>query len=295
MALDHGLNSSVFALASYDGNMIAGGDFWKQGGGGGPHYNYIASWNGLQWEALANGLGHAVDGGVYALVVSGNDLIAGGTFDLSQGENVAKWDGYSWSALGTELVHRVSALAIWDGQIVAGGDFDHGIDPSIRGAAYWDGVHWNALGADVSGEIYTLTASNHGLYGGGDFEAAGNVFARHIARWICQLSPIGVTLDYGDDTISHALDMTVRCVPNPFNPSTTIVYEVPTATSVGLQVFDLRGRLVRTLVDDSVIAGRHEVQWDGRDSNGRELPSGVYFSRLEATGQIAHGRITLVR
>ncbi len=83
--------------------------------------------------------------------------------------------------------------------------------------------------------------------------------------------------------------------PNPFNPSTTIAFEVPVAGSALLQVFDLRGRLVRTLVDESLPAGRHEARWDGRDADGRELPSAVYLSRLEAGGKVALGRMTLVR
>ena len=83
--------------------------------------------------------------------------------------------------------------------------------------------------------------------------------------------------------------------PNPFNPSTTIAYEVPAAGPVRLQVFDLRGRLVRTLVDEAMDAGRHDAQWDGRDAEGRELPSAVYLSRLQAGAHVEMGRMTLVR
>ncbi|HOX24542.1 MAG TPA: hypothetical protein PLL30_02135 [Candidatus Krumholzibacteria bacterium] len=83
--------------------------------------------------------------------------------------------------------------------------------------------------------------------------------------------------------------------PNPFNPSTTIVYEILTAGPVRLQVFDLRGHLVRTLRDEWSLAGRHAAQWDGRDRDGRDLPSAVYLSRLHAGGKVALGRMTLVR
>jgi flagellar hook assembly protein FlgD len=74
-----------------------------------------------------------------------------------------------------------------------------------------------------------------------------------------------------------------------------IHFELQAAGPVRLGVFDLRGRLVATLVDEIVAAGRHEVTWNGRDDSGRELPSGVYLSRLEAGGQVVHGRMTLVR
>jgi T5SS/PEP-CTERM-associated repeat protein len=84
-------------------------------------------------------------------------------------------------------------------------------------------------------------------------------------------------------------------MPNPFNPQTVLVYEVPQPGAVRLEVFDLRGRLVRNLVQETRSAGRHEVLWDGRDDGGREQPSGVYLSRLRSSGREVMGRMTLVR
>ena len=85
------------------------------------------------------------------------------------------------------------------------------------------------------------------------------------------------------------------CYPNPFNPRTTIAYTTDVAGMVRLQVFDLRGQLIATLVDESLAAGAHQVVWQGRDSRGDAVPSGVYFSRLESRGKLAHGRMVLVR
>jgi len=70
--------------------------------------------------------------------------------------------------------------------------------------------------------------------------------------------------------------------PNPFNPSTTISYTLAEAGQVSLAVYDLRGRLVKTLAEGLVDAGTHHVQWNGTDSRGRVLASGVYFYRLKA-------------
>jgi hypothetical protein len=70
--------------------------------------------------------------------------------------------------------------------------------------------------------------------------------------------------------------------PNPFNPRTTIRYAVPsTGGSVRLTVYDLRGRKVRTLVDEEKSGGEYVAIWQGRDDSGRELGSGVYFYRME--------------
>jgi hypothetical protein len=72
--------------------------------------------------------------------------------------------------------------------------------------------------------------------------------------------------------------------PNPFGPSTNIEFLVGASSQVSLQVFDLGGRLVRTLIDDARAPGRHGVAWDGRDQRGRPVASGVYLYRLETTG-----------
>lgn len=83
--------------------------------------------------------------------------------------------------------------------------------------------------------------------------------------------------------------------PNPFNPSVSVVYEAPKATTVALDVFDLQGHHVRTLVAGAVPAGRHTAIWYGNDGNGRALPSGVYGVRMCADGVTSVQRVTLVR
>ncbi len=71
--------------------------------------------------------------------------------------------------------------------------------------------------------------------------------------------------------------------PNPFNPSTTIRYAIPRAGSVSLRIFDVLGREVRTLVDGNMPAGTHSAIWDGRNSIGQQVGTGVYFCRLTIT------------
>ncbi len=70
--------------------------------------------------------------------------------------------------------------------------------------------------------------------------------------------------------------------PNPFNPSTVFSFELQYADDVRLTIHDAEGCLVRTLVDGGVAAGRHEINWDGRNDDGRELAAGTYFYRLQA-------------
>lgn len=70
--------------------------------------------------------------------------------------------------------------------------------------------------------------------------------------------------------------------PNPFNASTSIAYQIPTAGHVSLVIYDVLGRTVRHLVGSHQKAGSHTVQWDSRDDKGREVKSGVYFYIFEA-------------
>jgi hypothetical protein len=70
--------------------------------------------------------------------------------------------------------------------------------------------------------------------------------------------------------------------PNPFNPRTTIAFDLPEAQRVRLTVYAVDGRRVATLLDERRGPGRHEVVWSGRDAHGRAVASGTYFCRLEA-------------
>jgi len=87
-------------------------------------------------------------------------------------------------------------------------------------------------------------------------------------------------------TISYALDQNV---PNPFNPTTTISYTLPDAGAVKLSIYDASGRLVRTLVSSAREHGSHAEVWDGTDSAGRAVSSGIYFYRLDA-GKFSQSR-----
>jgi len=83
--------------------------------------------------------------------------------------------------------------------------------------------------------------------------------------------------------------------PNPFNPQTEISYSLPTGQDVELKIFDIRGYLVKSLVSEHMPAGEHRVNWDGTDSKGRSMASGVYLCQLKAGRINMTKRLTLVR
>lgn len=84
--------------------------------------------------------------------------------------------------------------------------------------------------------------------------------------------------------------------PNPFHPKTTVAFELAREGRVDLEVHDVGGRLVRTLVGQTLTAGRHHVVWDGQDADGRAVPAGVYVARLRLAGHpVDRMKLTLLR
>ncbi len=83
--------------------------------------------------------------------------------------------------------------------------------------------------------------------------------------------------------------------PNPFNPSTKIRYALPESVPVRLAVYDIRGRQVRTLINARQTAGQHAVTWDGKNMEGRQVSTGIYFYRLTAGEYTRMRKMLLVR
>jgi hypothetical protein len=87
----------------------------------------------------------------------------------------------------------------------------------------------------------------------------------------------------------------ILAYPNPFNPATTIRFKLNTPAPATLQIFNLRGALVRTLLDRDLDAGTHEQFWNGRDNFGRQVASGTYFYRLRLGAEVWRGRLEMVK
>jgi len=97
-----------------------------------------------------------------------------------------------------------------------------------------------------------------------------------------------------ENTLPTSLRL-AQCAPNPFNARTSVRFDLPSAGTVRLSVYDVAGRLVRRLVDEGLPAGCHEAVWDGLDASGRDVGSGSYLARLECAGQVRTMRMCLVR
>ncbi len=83
--------------------------------------------------------------------------------------------------------------------------------------------------------------------------------------------------------------------PNPFNPTTVISFFLPTPSEVSLAIYDVAGRIVRELVSASQDAGEHQYTWNGTDTAGREVSSGVYYYRLVTPSTTRAGKMSVIR
>lgn len=84
-------------------------------------------------------------------------------------------------------------------------------------------------------------------------------------------------------------------VPNPFNPATSIRFATPATGRVAVRIYNVRGELVRTLLDDEITAGEHSLVWDGTDGRGAEVSSGVYLLQIAGFGQSESRKMALLK
>jgi PKD repeat protein len=187
-----GIGTVVRAVTSWNGNLVAVGDFWNNSQ---PctDCNGVAMWNGTSWTNLGTGFNNDV----LCLTVWNGNLVAGGDFTTADGNTcyrVAMWNGTNWAAIGgqdTAFDNDVRALAVYNGQLWVGGDFSNvnGCTACDR-IVKWDGNAWvgGNSGVDIPGGLdstvrvlYVDQAANL-LYMGGHFlEVGGNTNASGVA------------------------------------------------------------------------------------------------------------------
>jgi hypothetical protein len=113
-----------------------------------------------------------------------------------------------------------------------------------------------------------------------------------ILRWFNLLPDIIP----GDDTPILAVNELDQNHPNPFNPTTTIKYQIKDAGHVSLKIYNVAGQLVRTLVDEQTTAGEiQEIRWRGLNDAGQPVSSGVYFYRLVAKNYTETKKMVLLK
>ncbi len=250
-------NTDVRALAVSGTNLFAG----TAGGG-----VYLSTDRGTSWTAVNTGL---ADTNVAVLVVSGSNLFAG-TFRAEV--FLSTNNGVGWTAVGSLPSNSeiISFYAI--GKNLFAATFNNGIFLSTD-----NGATWTAFNSGLTNlATYSVVACGTEIYAGTDH----GVWRRPLSQLNVKLVSRGFPEQFN----------LLQNYPNPFNPTTVISYQLPVASKVDLNVYDVLGREVFVLVNEKKDAGRYQVKFDGSG-----LASGVYFYRLQAENFVQTKKLLLLR
>ncbi len=224
--------------------------------------------NGDNWTDVSSSL---ITGDVRCLTINSNgDVFAGTDNGLFRSSD----NGVHWSAINGNSFRGVSDIAInSDGQVFA---VASGVYRSLDNGNSWTPVNSGL----VSASVVSLTIDSRGYIYAGTTDG--------VYRSFQTTTSVGETENDGKSPSSFAVSQNY---PNPFNPSTKIAFALPSAQNVTLKVFTLAGQEVATLLNNErKPAGNHELTFDAGN-----LPSGVYFYRLQAADFVETRKMLLVR
>ena len=140
--------------------------------------------------------------------------------------------------------------------------------------------------------IYRLVYFAFGWEGINDQGPAKRVAVmQRVLTWLDQVTGIE---DEGDLPISYQLTLYPN-YPNPFNPQTTIKFELPVTEDVEILVYNNLGQVVRNLLSKKLTPGEHRIQWDGKNNFGKACSSGIYYLQLSTSESILTGKMVLLR
>ena len=105
---------------------------------------------------------------------------------------------------------------------------------------------------------------------------------------------ITTSVEHTDDAVPVKFNLEQN-YPNPFNPSTTISYTLNKPDAVKLNIYDILGRLVNTLVDEYKAAGSYTILWNGKNNHGQDVKSGVYIYSLTAGDRTQNKKMLLLK
>ncbi len=170
----------------------------------------------------------------------------------------------------------------------------------------WSG--WKNVRIDLTNDLvmpWGITNPGNGIldsamYIAGFSLRAGNVSNGKIylddIEQIFVPSPTSISLNDPIMNLPTEFKLYPNC-PNPFNPQTTLAYDIPTGinSQIQLKIYDITGREIRSLVNKAHEAGRYKIDWDGRDRYGNSVASGIYFYQLRAQDIIMTNKMILIR
>ncbi len=224
----------------------------------------------------------SVPGTVRALTGSNGRAVAlsstGGVSFLSDFDyQTPEGAGPDRTVVSTMIPMYINGLT-WHGQqIFMGGSGLHAYDPT-------QGTH---IGSVATSHSYLGLVSH-----GGGLHAITAEGLMDVTEIVCGDQGISAV---DPDLPGPLADLDLVAAPNPFNPVTRFSFSLDQEQAVELVVYDLKGRVVRQLLNEVRPAGPNHIQWNGRGDDGRLLASGVYFGRLETAAGAAVTRVLLLK
>jgi len=185
---------------------------------------------------------------------------------------------------GSVAVRSVAVDA--DGRIYAGIAMARSDNATSVYSMHPDVGVWGRHGGiiDLADRVNTVLPMNGVVHAG-----TGSFYGNLYRSWGPTLSGVP---DPGEQPCEFGLDQNF---PNPFNPSTTMRFTLPHDSRATLKVYDVAGRLVRTVLDADLPAGSHEATWRAIDGHGREVSSGVYFYVLTTSEGVESRKMLLLK
>lgn len=238
----------------------------------------LARYDGRDWRFFTS-----VNSGLPSSAIGGLSADRDGALWIGTSEGLARYDGRFWTVFD-------SSNSPLPGNRVAGltrDQLDRLWISGPEGIAIRDGGDWIVLPPDRSGVPWP----------GGPHIAVDDSLRLWMMvnnRLVVFAGPAATPI-VGSGAAGPTGFRLFQNYPNPFNPSTRVEFGVRSAEWVTLTVYDMLGRRIRMLVDAPLPAGRHVVQWDGRDDRGVPVASGVYLYRLASGTFVAARKMVLVR
>ncbi len=169
------------------------------------------------------------------------------------------------------------------------GSDPHELDGQIVLTQEGEAITWISL-SETNGSVGPQESNDVTVYFNSNDLEWGNIYTCeiHVTDDLGRnVTVIPVTLNYNGDDFNNNNIIPLKNelaanYPNPFNPTTTIKYGLKSDSNVNLAIYNLKGQLVKTLVNKHQKAGYHKIVWNGKDNSGKTASSGVYFFRIKA-------------
>jgi photosystem II stability/assembly factor-like uncharacterized protein len=284
---------------------------------------YFSSNNGSSWVLKQNGVGGDV------FIDDSDDIYYGHNIPLVSTDilELSSDNGETWTTLLTD-VYIDNIYVDKQGNIFVGNEHDnYGLLRSTDSGISWDTVSHNFVGdriyaitgnstdqlfcsagkygewevymSDDNGDNWSIVTSgipSNTIVLSLDFDSRGFIYAGTTYNSVFR--SLSTTLDMNEGSSDIPSDYSLyQNFPNPFNPNTIISYQIPVGGDVTLNVYDLLGREVATLVDEYKPAGKYEVEFDASSHSGnvRNLTSGIYFYTLRAGNFVQTKKMLLIK